>query len=763
MADVAATVPPHPHRDGFVAGLGCALVVGLLLAFIDALAASAGPAGLAVLPTVLGLWAPVALAFAVYAGAVGAGLAAFGPRPFARLREDTRLDVNLAAAVAAAALMLVALAVALGPPMTMLVVKGKRNEAGAHVMKVIAVIAVIGLAGAALPLQRVLRRVTAALPVIGPLSRTTTVAIAVVVAVLVWARHSLYHAGYENQALPIGALTLIVLLPVGTVVLAALAYGPLANVRVRVPARGPLVGAGALGAMVLAVLAFGGVPSADVAQSISNKGVASRMVVQLGQQLIDRDKDGSSAFFRGPDCNDRDPRIHTGATDEPGNGIDENCAFGDAPVVAGGGAGSGAGSVVAPAMCPCPGGTATATGPKKNVVVIMVDTLRVDRLGAAGYQRDGKSLTPRIDALLGQSVWFTHAYAQANNTPRSMPSFMTSRYPSQIAVDKMYSKYPKLDDANDMLFERLQAGGWSTLGFASHHYFREERNFDQGFDAFDNTGNLDIGPSNKDVAAPRIVPRVEAKLAELGQARKAATAGQAARPFAMFVHLFEPHSSWVEHEGMPPITEKGTKAHAQRYDYEIAYVDGWIGKVLDAVERAGLAEDTVIVLMSDHGESFGDHSFAGESMFHGTNLYDEQLRVPFAFRVPGAAARKVEGVVQLLDLAPTITDLVGAGPSPAWLGRSLAPAIRGEVLPPLPAFAELLAYPGWDHELKTVIAGDGGKKLIHVISQRRFELYDLVADPQEKQDIYGDPAAKTARDEMTGLMAHFVDVVLSKK
>ncbi|MEZ4401946.1 MAG: sulfatase [Kofleriaceae bacterium] len=728
----------------FLSGAACALVAALALAVVDGLAAGGGA-----MLTVFGLWAFPALAFAGYAGAVAAGFRAwFGPGALAGLVADRDRDDRWTGVVIAALVVGLAVAVAIPIATTMIVAKAHRPEAGARVMGALTMLVAIGAGVAMLPVAALARAGARKLPRVPGLSNFVVFLGLAVVVVLVYARRRLYSAGFDNAALPMGALAEVALLPVVTLILGALAHGPLAGVRRRLPARGALTLAGLALAMVLGVVVLRGQPSPGVARAVTEHGLASRTLVTVMQSLSDHDGDGYSAFFRGPDCDDHDPLVNPAAKEIAGNGKDDNCQGGDrAAEPTGPSATDGPDAGVATAPTP------PLPGPRRNVVIVMIDTLRADRLGAAGYQRDGKSMTPRMDAFLGQAVWFTHTYAQANNTPRSMPSFMASRYPSLVKVDNMHAKYPRLDDANQLLFEQLQAAGLTTVGHASHFYFRDERNFAQGFDRFDNAGALDIGPSNKDSAAPRIVPRVVADFTDLKAAGK---------PFAMFVHLFEPHSSWVEHEGMPPITETGSKAHGQRYDYEVAFVDGYFGQLLDGLAAAGLADDTVVVLMSDHGESFGDHNFAGQSFFHGTNLYDEQLRVPFAFRVPGAAPRKIDAVTQLLDLAPTVAALTGAAPSPDWLGRSLAPAIAGETMAAAPAFAELLPYPGWEHDLKMAVDADGAWKLINILSQRRSELYDLSTDPGEKQDRWSDPAAAEAKARMQQLMLDWVEVTLAK-
>ncbi|HEY0193444.1 MAG TPA: sulfatase-like hydrolase/transferase, partial [Kofleriaceae bacterium] len=223
-----------------------------------------------------------------------------------------------------------------------------------------------------------------------------------------------------------------------------------------------------------------------------------------------------------------------------------------------------------------------------------------------------------------------------------------------------------LDD-NETMFEQLKAGGFKTLGESSHFYFCDRKrapdscpdvvgwmksNITQGVDEWDNAGALNIPESNHDSAGPRIVKRTIAKLDELAKADG---------KFAMMVHLFEPHSTYMEHPGMPPITEHGDGALMQKYDYEVAFEDGQIGELLAALDKNGLAKTTTVILMSDHGEAFGVHS--GEAgYFHGMSLYNELLHVPLMFRVPGAKPQVRDDVVELVDMAPTIAALFGVAP-----------------------------------------------------------------------------------------------------
>jgi arylsulfatase A-like enzyme len=310
------------------------------------------------------------------------------------------------------------------------------------------------------------------------------------------------------------------------------------------------------------------------------------------------------------------------------------------------------------------------------------------------------------------------------------------------------------------LFEALAPAGFKTIGMTSHFYFCDRKrdpkmcptvakymnsNVLQGAAEWNNDGALEVNnpetkvDSNHDIAGPRIVKKTVARLEQL-----AATDEK----FALLVHLFEPHSTYMTHPGYP-ITTKGDASLVQKYDYEIAVVDQRIGEVLDALDKTGLAKTTTVVVLSDHGEAFGVHKFAGGRMFfHGQTLYRELLHVPLMFRVPNVQGRTADDVVELIDMAPTIAALFGVQAPASWRGRSLVPAIDGKPMPPKAAFSELLPADAWKHDAKSMITADGKKHVFYRISDSAWEIYDLVDDPEEKKNLADSPDAKQLQAEM---------------
>ena len=475
-----------------------------------------------------------------------------------------------------------------------------------------------------------------------------------------------------------------------------------------------------------------------------------RLGLRIARAVTDGDGDGFSARFGGGDCDDHRADVFPGAEDVPGNGIDENCEGGDAQPIAdagdedappAGAPGSGKASASPPPAhdrSPAPG---TSKAFKGNILIVTIDALRADRLGVAGYARPaGRSLTPNLDALAKRGAYFRRVWSQAPNTPRSFPSILTSQSPSAVKWDKPTVNYPLVLPSNHIFFEDLRAAGLAPIGIFSHFYFTADRGISRSFKEWSNDGAGTIAESNKDSASPRIVPRVIARL------KKAAASHER---FVLWTHLFEPHSSYMPHKEFPSSGAGGVPGLMEKYDHEIAFVDLWVGKLLKALGDLGLADNTAVVVMADHGEAWGEH----KAYFHGQDLFDEQLRIPLIVAIPGRPALVSNEPVAAVDLAPTLVDLVGAPIPRSFRGRSLLPLIDGQPLPARPIYSELMPATAWPHHAVMMI--DADKKLIHRVSERRWELYDLTRDSGEKRNLADDPASHALFERMRGMLVGF--------
>jgi choline-sulfatase len=354
----------------------------------------------------------------------------------------------------------------------------------------------------------------------------------------------------------------------------------------------------------------------------------------------------------------------------------------------------------------------------RNLLVVCVDTLRADELGAYGRE---PSITPALDRLAAASAVFERAHVAASWTLPSMGALFTSLYPSTTGL---WTFEHRLSEAFPTLAERFRDGGFRTHGVASHVFFDARHGLQQGFESFDDELCHRKGePGWRPITSPEVSRRA----AEWIEAR----AGDAEdRPWLLFAHFFDPHLDYLDHEATRP--DDATRDERARYRSEIAFTDRHVGAVLDALARSGQADETAVLFFSDHGEAFLEHPPIRR---HSYGLYEEELRVPLLLSVPGMSPRRVEEFVRTVDLLPTLLELFGLDDPDAELreGVSLVPLLLGRprVVPAPPQLAEIRLKDGY-HADALVRAP---YKLYHDVSGERVRLFDLATDPAERRDL----------------------------
>ncbi|MCG3125857.1 MAG: Beta-barrel assembly-enhancing protease [Phycisphaerae bacterium] len=362
-------------------------------------------------------------------------------------------------------------------------------------------------------------------------------------------------------------------------------------------------------------------------------------------------------------------------------------------------------------------------GEGMNVLLISLDTTRADRLGCYGQAGDP---TPHIDRLAREGVLFEQCSSAVPITLPSHATMLCGTWPFVHGVRDNGSF--QLRAENESLAEVLHARGYATAAEIAAFVLNREFGLNQGFEVYN-----DIQTARDRARASTRQAFVERPAAEVADSAIESIARDAAGPFFHFVHFFDPHRPWEA---------PAEWAARQRDPYlaEIAYVDAQIGRILDALQRRGVLDRTLVVVTADHGEGLFEHNEETHSAF----IYDTTMRVPLVLWRPGhlPAGRRIPWQVRTADIAPTILDFLGGDPLSGANGVSLLPATRdGAADPGLTAYGEsLYGFYNYGYAALRMLRG-GGWKYIHA---PRPELYLVASDAGEVADVAAGQPARVA-------------------
>jgi arylsulfatase A-like enzyme len=439
--------------------------------------------------------------------------------------------------------------------------------------------------------------------------------------------------------------------------------------------------------------------------AVQHGPVVGAWALGVARRLADRDGDGYAALLGGGDCDDRDPRVHPGAHDVPGNGRDEDCSGADA-------------TSFVDRPFEAPSAALAALPSRPNIVLVHLDAVRPDHVGFTGYARP---TTPNLDRFRAGATWFSRAYAPGPSTRASMTAILTGEDASRAS--------PAHDDGTRLALradvrtvaERLAQRGYDRVGVTIPYVLENVRGIEKGFRVWESAWPADDDGRPRGEDAVATTRAATARLATLG--------GDLSEPFFLYVHYLCAHQ--------PYATDGRAFGHhvVDLYDATLAMCDAEVGRLLDALDARPDRARTAVVVFSDHGELLGEHGFVG----HGTELYEPAVRALVLARVPGLDRPVVDAPVTLGDLAPTILALAGA-PRPlggqggeGWNLLAVAAAPASDVSSRPLFLSEDGSVVGVHYRSRAVV--QGRLKLVRDVTTGIEQLYDLDADPGERTNL----------------------------
>ena len=392
-----------------------------------------------------------------------------------------------------------------------------------------------------------------------------------------------------------------------------------------------------------------------------------------------------------------------------------------------------------------------------NVVIISIESFRHDHMGISGYHRP---ITPVLDDLAHRGTFFNRAYSQCSWTRPSVASTLTSSYQSVHRIDadailkgkaqlKNAEKFLaiKINDSFQTLPELFQSRGYRCFGWTAKHLLWSGYNFNQGFHEYKEGFGSDVDILNH--------------LAKLTQNKHL-------QPFLAFVHLgathvpYEPEDKYNLYDKNPEgvniapdnvmkinrgeikLTPEDIAHNIALYDGAIQMTDERIGEVLKAFKTSNIINNTIIVVMSDHGEEFYDHG----RVVHALTVYEEVIRVPLIMAGPGIPKGKIiDWPVQNIDVMPTLSALIFKYVPEGLQGNNLIPLMNSDKLNWYPAYSER-------SNLHAVMEGQW--KYIFNSFNEKEELYNLDIDPGEKDNLALNPEHKIIREMLAGKIQKFL-------